>query len=70
MGREKGEGEDLRELGGIGWVRWKKGGYGRREVNILIKGAILGFTGDLIIYGIPGPKRHPPDCSLDRGEGT
>ena len=26
---------------------------------ISTKGVILGFTGDLIIYGIPGPRRDP-----------
>ena len=44
MGREKGEGEDSGKLRGRGWVGWRKGGYGSREVNILIKGAILGFA--------------------------
>ena len=43
MGREKGEGKDSGKLGGMGWVGWRKDGYGGREVNILIKGAILGF---------------------------
>ena len=41
MGREKGEGEDSGKLGGMGWVGMRKGRYGRREVNILIKGAIF-----------------------------
>ena len=59
MGREKGEGEDLGELGGMGWVGWRKGGYGSREVNILIKEAILGFSRDLILEGFPGPRRGP-----------
>ena len=59
MGREKGEGEDWGELGGMGWVGWKKGGYGSREVNILIKGAILGFARDLSLEGFPGPRRGP-----------
>ena len=57
MGREKGEGEDSGKLGGMGWVGWRKGGYGSREVNILIKGAILGFARDLILEGFPGPRR-------------
>ena len=30
-----------------------------REEYISTKGVILGFTGDLIIYGIPGPRRDP-----------
>ena len=33
--------------------------YGIREEYISNKGVILGFTGDLIIYGIPGPRRDP-----------
>ena len=57
MVREKGEGEDSGELGGMGWVGWRKGGYGSREVNISTKGAILGFARDLILEGFPGPKR-------------
>ena len=57
MGRKKGEGEDSGELGGMGWVGWRKGGYGIREVNILIKGAILGFARDLVLEGFPGPRR-------------
>ena len=59
MGREKGEGEDSGELGGIGWVGWRKGGYGSSKVNILIKGAILGFAKDLTLEGFPGPRRCP-----------
>ena len=38
---------------------WRKGGYGNREVNILIKGAILGFVRDLILEGVPGSRRDP-----------
>ena len=38
---------------------WRKGGYGSREVNILIKGAILGFARDLSLEGFPGPRRGP-----------
>ena len=59
MGREKGEGEDSGELGGMGWVVWRKGGCGSREVNILIKGAILGFARGLTLEGFPGPRRGP-----------
>ena len=59
MGREKGEGEDSGELGGMGWVGWRKGGYRSREVNILIKEAILGFARDLTLEGFPGPRRGP-----------
>ena len=54
MGREKGEGEDLGKLGEMGWVGWRKDGYGIREEYISTKGVILGFTRDLIINGIPG----------------
>ena len=43
MGRERGEGADSGKLGEKGWVGWRKGGYGSREANILIMGAILGF---------------------------
>ena len=59
MGREKGEGEDSGELGRMGWVGWRKGGYESREVNTLIKGAILGFARDLSLEGFPGPRRGP-----------
>ena len=41
-------------------MRWRKGGYGSREVNILIKGAILGFARDLILERFPDPRRGPP----------
>ena len=60
MVREKGEGEDSGKLGGMEWVGWRKGGYGSREVNILIKRAILGFARDLTLEGFPGPRRGPP----------
>ena len=59
MGREKGEGEDSGELMGMGWVGWRMGGYGSREVNILIKEAILEFTRYLTLEGFPGPRRGP-----------
>ena len=38
---------------------WRKGGYGSREVNISIKGAILGFARDLNLEGFSGPRRNP-----------
>ena len=57
MGREKGEGADVGELGGMGCVEWRKGGYGNSEVNILIKGAIVGFARDLSLEGFSGPRR-------------
>ena len=37
----------------------RKDGYGIREEYISTKGVILGFTGDLIINGIPSPRRDP-----------
>ena len=49
MGKTRGT-----EMGG-GW----KDGYGIREEYISTKGVILGFTRDLIINGIPGPRRDP-----------
>ena len=55
--REKGRIQE--SLGGMRWVGWRKDGYGSREVNILIKGAILGFVRDLILEGFPGPRRDP-----------
>ena len=67
--REKGVGEEWGKLGGLGWGG-RKDEYGIREEYISTNGVILGFTGDLIIYGIPGPRRDRPDCSLDRGEGA
>ena len=30
-----------------------------REINISTKGAILGFVRDLILEGVPGPRRDP-----------
>ena len=49
----------------MGKARWtemgggRKDGYEIREKYISTKGVILGFTRDLIIYGIPGPRRDP-----------
>ena len=59
MSREKGEEEDSGELGGMECVGWRKVGYGSKEANILIKGAILGFARDLTLEGFPGPRRGP-----------
>ena len=59
----------------MGKARWtgmgggRKDGYEIREEYISTKGVILGFTGDLIINGITGPRRSP-DYSLDRREGA
>ena len=58
MVRERGDGEDWGWLEGVGkgreegWI-WVQG---RIYFN---KGVILGFTGDVIINGIPGPRRDP-----------
>ena len=57
--REKGVGEEWGKLGGLGWGEGRKDECGIREEYISTKGVILGFTGDLIIYGIPGPRRDP-----------
>ena len=46
------------EARGIG-MGGRKDGYGSREVYISTKGAILGFARDLILEGLPGPKRGP-----------
>ena len=71
MGREKGEQEDWGELGGMGWLRWRKGEYGSREVDILIKGAILGLTRDLTLEWFQVSKKMSPACSLSsRGKGV
>ena len=39
--------------------RGRKDEYGSREVCISTKGAILGFARDLILEGVPGPRRDP-----------
>ena len=49
MGKTRGT-----EIGG-----GRKDGYGIREEYISTKAVFLVFTGDLIIYGIPGPRRDP-----------
>ena len=54
--REKGVGEEWGKLGGPRWGGGRKDEYGIREEYISTKGVILGFTGDLIIYGTPGPR--------------
>ena len=59
MGREKVEEEDSGKLGGMGWLGWRKGGYGSREEDILIKEVILGLARDLILEGFPDPGRGP-----------
>ena len=70
MRKEKGDGEVWGELGEMGWLGWRKGGYGSREINILTKRAILGFARDLTIEGFPGPRRGPrivPWAAEERG---
>ena len=49
MGKTRGA-----EMGG-----GRKEGYGIREEYISTKGVILGFTRDLTINRIPGPRRDP-----------
>ena len=49
MGKDRGTG-----MGG-----GRKDGYGIREEYISTKGAILGFVRDLILEGVPGPRRDP-----------
>ena len=44
---------------GSGMVEMKKGGYGSREEDFIIKGAILGLARDLALEGFPGPRRDP-----------
>ena len=53
-GREKGEGKDWQEIGGVGGWRWRKGKYKSREEGIYIKGSVLGLARDLGLEGIPG----------------
>ena len=43
----------------MGWVEWRKDGYGSRKVNISTKGAILGLVRDLILEGVPVPRKDP-----------
>ena len=70
-GREKGAEKDWGEFGGVGWWRWRKGGYRSKEEDIYIKAAILGLARDLALEGIPGVHGMSPDMSLgSRGEGT
>ena len=57
--KEKGVGEEWGKLGGLRWEGGRKDGYGISEVYISTKGVILGFTRDLIIEGIPSPRRDP-----------
>ena len=59
--RKKGEGEeDWGDLGGEDWLRWRKGRYGSREEDILIKRAILRLVRDLTLEGFPGVQEDVP----------
>ena len=44
---------------GTGMGGGRKNGYGIREEYISTKGVILGFTRNLNIKGIPGPRKDP-----------
>ena len=57
--RKKGVGEEWAKLGGPGCWGGRKDEYGIREEYSSTKGVIFGIAGDLIIYGIPGPRRDP-----------
>ena len=59
-GKEKGEGEGWRELVGVGWLRWRKNGYGSRKGDILIEEDILGLAKGLALEGFPGVHRDDP----------
>ena len=48
----------------MGKLGWRKGGYGSREVYILIKGAILGLARDLTLEGFPGIQGDVPSLFL------
>ena len=52
------------ELGGMGWLGWRKGGYGSRKVDIIIKGAMLGLARDLTLEGFPGVQGDVPSLFL------
>ena len=66
----RGDGERERkkvvwgEFGGMGWLERRKGGYGSREEDILIKGAILGLARDLTLEGFPGVQGDVPSLFL------
>ena len=64
-GGSKGRWLERRKKGRMGdsLGEWEGGGrkdeYGSREVYFSTKGAILGFSRDLILEGFPGPRRGP-----------
>ena len=45
-------------------LRWRKGGYGNQEVDILIKAAILGLARDFTLEGFPGFQGDVPSLFL------
>ena len=51
-GEREGRRGRLQRAWGVEWLRWKKGGYGSREEDILIKGAILELA-SLDSRGVP-----------------
>ena len=58
--REKGVGEKWGKLGGLGWGEGGRMDMGSgKYIYTSTKGIILGSTRDLIIKGIPGPRRDP-----------
>ena len=58
--RKKGKGEKWGKLQGVGWLRWRKGGYGSRKEDTLIKRAIFGLARDLTLEGFPGVQGDVP----------
>ena len=52
------------ELGGMGLLGWRKGGYGSRDVYTLIKRAILELVRDLTVEGFPGVQGDVPSLFL------
>ena len=58
--REKGEKEDWGELGRVGWLRWRKDGYGSREGDTLIEGVILMLARSLALEGFLGVHGDDP----------
>ena len=62
----RGEGEKEGTRGGlgkawvVGWLRWRKDGYGSTEEDILIKGAILGLARGLALEGFPDVHGNVP----------
>ena len=55
-----GERREKGRIGGVEWLRLRKGGYGSREEDTLIKGVILGLARDLALEGFPGVQGDVP----------